>query len=366
MIKYLFYIDVFKNQGGAQRVMSNVIRYLVSKKNEVVLVVDYDDNSPYYDSELEKKIKIHHLTNKNKGGSLIKNIRKVLRLRQIIRNETPNICISFLGLPNIRLLLSTFGLKMPRVVSVRSDPNKEYGKNSLVRFAINMLFSGATGVIVQTEYVKDYFYKHVQKKCHILYNPVSDSLYDLKRPVIESGIVTFGSLLECKNHIMLIKAFSEVKDDFPDDDLYIYGQGEYKSKLENYISELHLNDRVHLPGNSSNVGAILVKSKVFVLSSNYEGMPNALMEAMATGTPSISTDCPSGGPRTLITTIDEGILVPVDDYKAMAAAMIRMKDGNVRARMSAATKKRAMVFKGEQVLNSWEKYLVSLVGKVNS
>lgn len=363
MLKVLFYIDVFKNQGGAQRVLANLIEYLIKRDYEIVLVSDYNDNSPYYDDEIGKKIKIRYLTNNNNGNTLVKNIRKVFSLRKIIRTEKPGVCVSFLGMPNIRLLIAKTGLSIPCLVSIRSDPNVEYGKNRIIKFFINFLFKKASGIIIQTEYVKEYFCKAIQPILKVIYNPVNDDLYQLERNREQKNIVTFGSLLECKNQKMLIDSFVRVIDFFPEDDLYIYGEGKYRGFLEDYVSKLHLGSRVHFPGLVPNVGEILCKSKMFVLTSNYEGMPNALMEAMATGTPCISTDCPSGGPRTLITNESEGILIKCNDVIELSNKMVYLNSEEVRKIMIENSKKRALIFKGELILLEWERYLCSFIRK---
>ena len=126
-----------------------------------------------------------------------------------------------------------------------------------------------------------------------------------------------GRLIDRKGFECLIKAFAEIEKKFPDYSLIIFGEGPERGKLENVIKELNLSERVSLPGIKKKAIEDIAKSSVFVLSSEYEGMPNALIEAMASGVPCISTDCPMG-PSELINSGENGFLVPVNDYRSMA------------------------------------------------
>ena len=125
---------------------------------------------------------------------------------------------------------------------------------------------------------------------------------------------------------MLIQAFALISHQYPDEKLIIFGEGPLKNELKQYVSEMGLDQRVIFPGAISDVNVELSKSKVFVLSSDYEGLPNALMEAMASGVAVVSTDCPSGGPKYLLKESNAGILVPCNNADEMAQAISIMMD----------------------------------------
>ena len=122
--------------------------------------------------------------------------------------------------------------------------------------------------------------------------------------------------------------------------------------------EYGIEERVVLPGRISYISEKLSEAKIFVLPSDYEGMPNALMEAMAVGIPVISTDCPCGGPKILIEDESQGILVPCNNAEALAQALCRLlKDDDLREKMGAAGEKRALMFKPDVIFSHWENYI---------
>lgn len=170
----------------------------------------------------------------------------------------------------------------------------------------------ADGCVFQTSDAQKWFPKRLQKKSRIIYNAVKEEFYQVDRTPVRGEIVTCGRLTEQKNHRLLIDAFAEVQKIYPFATLKIYGEGALREKLQNQIESLNLNEKVFLMGATNDVAKALQTADLFVLSSDYEGMPNALMEAMAAGVPCISTDCPCGGPRELFGN-DNNFLIPVGD-----------------------------------------------------
>ena len=160
-----------------------------------------------------------------------------------------------------------------------------------------------------------------------------------------------------KNFPLLIRAFAEFYQRHRDYQLVIYGEGEKRESLEKLIRELHLTGVVSLPGRREDLPEQLCSAAMFVLSSDFEGMPNVLLEAMCMGMPVASTACPSGGPEEIIEDGVNGLLVPVGDQKAMAEAMEKLTD----ARFAAALGQKALEKKQElcsaAVFQKWEDFL---------
>lgn len=362
MKKIICYIDIMASTGGAQRVMKNLVSYLIEKDYCVILVNDFDvGNKNSFD--IPDKVKRIFLRKDNSGNPIKKNIERIIRLRELVKREKPDIILSFLGAPNIRAVLSTIGLNIKKIISVRNDPRYEYGKGVINKFAINLLFTQVDGCVFQTDDAKKYFNYKLQSKSRVILNPVDKVFFNTKRADSCAGIVTIGRLEDQKNHKLLIQAYSNLlKKEKGIDDLYIYGDGSLRGELRDLIDKNGLQNKVHLLGKVSNVADILSKSKLFILSSDFEGLPNVLMEAMACGTPVISTDCPCGGPKMLIKNIKKGILVRCNDVKGLEDSINSViYDNEVLEEMSIKVRKRAEDFESSKIFSEWEEYL-NLIG----
>ncbi len=365
MQKIIFYIDSMRT-GGAQRVMNNLVCHFAQVGYNVVLINDFIDKDKKFTTfDVPSQVKRRYLREDNKGNAILKNIQRIIRLRRIIKEEKADIVLSFLAKPNIRMLTSTVFLSVKKVVSVRNDPNHEYGSGKVKKVFANMLFSLADGVVFQTYDASKYFISSIRNKSTIIYNPVAEKFFDT---TWENGnkIITCGRLEEQKNHILLLSAFKKVVEEYPEVNLVIYGEGPLRKELIQYIYDNGLQNRVRLPGNVTDIEKRLKEAMLFVLSSNYEGMPNALMEALSVGVPSISTDCPCGGPRELIKNKVNGILVPCNDASGLAKSIISLiKDRDERIRISKHAKKMAEEYCPEKIYSQWNDYLTKIINNLN-
>ena len=358
MKKIAFYIDSM-GLGGANRVMSNLVSYFYDNGYDVCLINDVSmtEKEEY---PLPKGIKRYIIHNEGKHHFFLSKQLKILKeIRRILKENKTEVVVSFMGPPNIRILLGTLGMKVKKVVSVRNDPYKEYGAG-IKRFLARIIFCLADGCVFQTEEAMDYFPKKVKKRSKIILNPIKEVFYQTEYSDTNSGIVSVGRLFSQKNHELLIRAFARIADSYPNENLYIYGEGSSRKELQDLIVKFELQNRAFLPGSVMDVNVKLSQAKIFVLSSDYEGMPNALLEAMAVGVPVISTDCPCGGPRTVIENENQGLLVQVGDVEKMADALEKLlNDSYLRKQMSVAEKERAKDFRNDAIMPQWEQYLTS-------
>lgn len=361
MKKIFFYIDTLY-RGGAQHVMSILVSYFYKKGYDVSLVNDFeqDDNITKYN--IDEKIARYYLDSSKK--KIIKNIRRIYKLRKIVKEEKPDIMVSFLGYPNIRFLVATFGVPVIKIVSVRSDPYKEYGRTFLAKGIARCLFLTANGWVFQTPDAVKYFSGKIKRNAKIILNPIENLFFEQTPRKEAKDIITVGRIDKGKNHKMLIEAYERVQKFYPDSNLVIYGDGPLREKLEQYCADKGLREKIQFPGTISDVAKALSEGKMFVLTSNFEGMPNALMEAMAVGIPCISTNCPCGGPRYLSAKGKAIKLVPCNDVEMLSSAIkVVLEDETLRNDMVDAAKNQAVMFREDTVCAEWEQYLQMMYRK---
>lgn len=360
-MKILFYINLI-DFGGAERVVVNLANEFSKRGHETVIVTSYCKEQEY---ELNEKVKRLSLEEKQLKESFIrKNLTRTLRLRRICKKERPDIVVSFMAQANFRAIMATRFLKIKTLISVRNDPDKEY-PNGIYRFTAKILYPLASGCVFQTEDAKNWFPHSIQRKSKIILNPVNDKFYQMDYKGERENIVTVGSLSPRKNQQLLIKAFSLIAQEFPKESLIIYGNGPEREKLIELTKSLNIEERVFFMGESSEIHEKIKNAKVFVLSSNYEGLPNVVMEAMALGLPVISTDCPCGGPRMLIENEKSGILVDTNDVEAMVEKLrIILKNPSFAEFLGENGRETAEGFNQEKIYKSWEIYMKEIIGNM--
>lgn len=348
-------------RGGAERVLVNLADYFAEKGYPVTMVTQYRKENEY---PLNRKVKrvISDITQEETTKSRVVNfIRRFRKLRNIWKSEKPDVILSFIGKNNMMAILTSGFLKIPVAVSVRAEPTLEY-YTPWMRFMARHLFARAAGVILQTRQCFAFFPEKVRRKAVILRNPVSPSFFRERYPgEREKSIVAVGRIDENKNHEMLIRAFAGIAQEFPEYKLIIYGEGECRDRLIKMAEELGYSDRILLPGSVEHVAEAIYKTRVFVLSSNTEGVPNTLIEAMLMGLTVVSTDCPCGGPGELIEDGVNGVLVPVGDVPFMTEKLrYLIKNLQTADEMGIAATGTADIFQPEKVYGSWENYLLFL------
>ena len=349
-------------KGGAERVISILSNNFI-KKHEVSILVNTDENIAY---KLDNRINVISLDKKYYKNNITRNTNRIFRTKEILKLEKPDIIVSFLPMPSFRILIANRKMKLPVIISDRNDPKQEY-KSKLSNILMTWLYPKADGFVFQTNEQKEYFSKEIQSKSTIIFNPIKDSFLELRDIEVkekENVIINVGRLVPQKNQKMLISAFSKVSSKYPKYKLKIFGDGPLKEELQKQINSLHMNDKIFLCGVIDDIKQELEKSKIFVLSSDYEGMPNALMEAMAVGCAVISTDCPCGGPRELISNMENGILVPIAEEKRLEESLENLIDDEEKIEMLGKNSKSVVEkLKTETIIKQWEKYIYDVLNK---
>lgn len=273
----------------------------------------------------------------------------IREIRCFTKKYKPDVILSFVARINIIAQLATLGLKIPIIVSERNDPKSD-GRGILVDFMTRLLYPHAKSVVFQTKRAQGYFSESVRKNSVIITNPIEVSSY--RKNVTRGKVVTVGRLMPQKNHIMLIDAFAQLCCSFQEMELYIYGEGYLYGHLEAYAEKLGVKTKVHLMGNVRDIHNQISDAEMFVLSSDYEGLSNALLEAMMLSIPCISTRC--AGSDEYIINNENGLLVDVGDKSALVEAMIKLHlDPDCAKRLGLSARESSKLFERKNVIDKW-------------
>lgn len=311
------------SSGGAERVVSILTRSFADYYKQVEIVLWHRLPLHY---TLDDRVKIVFLPDMSGSESRIKNCRF---FRLYIEQQKPDILLSFLTPFNMLAIVSLFGCMKPKtVVCERNDPHFIKG-GRIMEYIRNFLYRFADGALVQTVYGWTCYPSYIRRKMKVIYNPVlmpQDLVGKALQTSKEKRFVSVGRLDVQKNQKMLIRAFAEFCKDHLDYRLEIYGEGPLRKELELLICTLGIQDKVMLPGNTKNVWQKLLTAKAFLLSSDAEGMSNALIEAMCLGLPVVSTKV--SGSTDLIDNGENGLIIEVGDTMGMIRAMSELADNH--------------------------------------
>lgn len=360
MQKIAFHLNSLQ-QGGAERVVSNLANRFAKEGYEVVIATEWYGTDEF---ALDQKVRRVHvgLTKEDENRSRIsKMLRRIWYLRRFMKKEKPDVVVAFTRGVLYRALAAGIGTGIPVVISVRTDPVGHYDKKA-DKLRIPLLFPHAAGCVFQTEGAKAFFAPYLQENSRIILNPLNPKYVGVPEPAVRTkNVVQSGRLVDFKNQPMLIRAFLKVHEKHPDYTLKIYGPDSKdgtKEILESIIHENHAEDFVKLMGGSNTLEKDLADAALYAFSSDWEGLPNALMEAMALGLPVVSTDCPCGGPKTLIEDGVNGLLVPIMDEKAMTDGILRLiEDRELAERLGREARKISERANEDAVFEQWQTYL---------
>jgi len=335
------------NSGGAERVMSLLANQFIESGYEVEFIFLKKDVRFY---PLHQQVKIKVVEKECCSESLFK---KLLWMRKYVGKEKTDAVFAFRIAIYCVTLLSLLGKKVPIISSERNDP-RFYGLN--LKLLQMVLLPLTDRFVVQTQHIKDYFPKFIQKKTDIIFNPVTEKVFSLDSVHKYKQIISVGRLHNQKNQKMMIEAFARISQQFPGWKLVIYGEGPERKNLESLIKRLKVKEKVLLPGRCETVIEELNKSEIFAFSSDYEGMSNAVVEAFCVGLPIITTKV--SGTEDIITDGKNGYLLERNDIDGMEKAMRNlMGDEKLRIMMGDYNKSKANQFEIEHILKQWEDVL---------
>ena len=344
--------------GGAERQIVLLANEMKARGHETHLVVLCDNKSPY---KIEPSVIVHDLSG-SEGNGKFRIMKRYCLFKKEMQKIKPDITI------NYNLQGAYFSLLAGRKIcgkilySERSDPYDSHYSGLLGKVR-DITCNHLDAFVFQSEGAKEFFHLSSKQKAIVIHNSVVVPQDKYPIPSArDNRIVTVGRLHSQKNPQLLVDAFALIADKYPDLTLEFYGDGLLKEEIQSKINAMGLTERVHLHASRKDIFNCIRTARLFVLTSDYEGMPNALMEAMALGLPCISTDCRPGGARTLIESGKNGIIVPPRNVNALAEKMKYMLENPREAELMAIEAyKIGTTHTNVVTFDKWNQFLISIL-----
>ncbi len=371
--RHVLFLTATMQKGGAERVISLLLKELSKKENIKLHLILMENGIDY---NLPSAVTPIILSKTNKNG-----IRKLLelpwiawKLSKYIKKHNINTVISFLYRPNyINILTKFFGTKQKCIINIRSTTSRYKNEGLLGKinlFLVKLLFNKADLIVSNSKGVEDDLKNimPIATKTKVIYNPIDldmirqkkDHCHDITFDFYQEKkyIISVGRLIPLKRNKDLIDAFYDLQKNDSSLELIFLGDGNMRNELEEYCQKLDIQEKIHFLGNVDNPFYYLSKSNLFVLTSETEGFPNVLVEAMACGLPVIASDCKSG-PREILADNKYGLLYPVGDVEALRKRMQHyLYDENVdMEQIKETASERLKDFEIEKIIKKFESIL---------
>ena len=313
--------------GGAERVAATMANAWVEQGREVWLVSTYL-GSRALDYPLDARVSVVFLADSiSKSHAPVPVVlSKLVAFRRMILAISPDVVVSFLSNVNVLAIVALFGTRIPLIVSERVDPAAVVELSRALRLARALSYRYADALVVQTSAAAKGYRERLQgvSRIAVIRNPLPAELSasGLRASQASSGgcVIAMGRLTPQKCFATLIQAFRLALGADVAWRLQIWGEGPQRHELQKLVRKLQLQNRVEICGSTSQPWSALAAAHVFVLTSQYEGFPNAMLEAMAIGLPCVAFDCPSG-PRELADNGNAAVIVPLGDIDGLADAL---------------------------------------------
>lgn len=349
------------NGGGAERVMAGLVTRLQRRGHQCTLITldDATRDRHAVDPAVTRRPLDVMRNSRSRWSAVTNNLRRTAKLRRAIVQSKPDVVMSFCDVTNVLTLLATRGLRVPVVVSERSDPAKQKLpwpwstlRPSLYRHAVQVI------VLTQTAAAE------VKPWCSATPVVIPSAVDPPEVP--DAGHVKFpqtrvvlgvGRLEREKGFDRLIDAFATLAPQFPDWTLRIVGDGSCRRELEQQAIATTFHERIEFVGWLQPIWPAYATADLFALTSRYEGFPSALLEAMASGLAVVSVDCESG-PRAIIRDGVNGLLVRDEQASMVAGLRKAMSDDGLRARLGETAKEVRDQFGWDAMVDAYERVLL--------
>jgi len=348
--------------GGAERVASILCNAWAQRQHDVHLVTYEVPGTPTY-YPLDPAIKRHQLDLRRESKNSLEMVKasayRVRRLRRTFADVAPDVVLSFITETNVLAIVALLGTRIPIVVTERTHLVLEQ-PGPLVSFLRRRTYPRADAVVAQHKDAAQWMHAHLRVDCDIIANPID---LDVFVDTPESGnaphngerkrITAVGRLSPDKGYDILFEAVARASSRLANWELVIYGEGPEREALNDLAERLTIADRVRMPGIDTDIPSRLHETDIFVLSSRFEGYPNSLMEALASGCCVVATNC-SGGVREILDDGAYGTIVPPEEPDALGNAIAELANDEARRRDMAKRAPEAVASLGiKTVAEQW-------------
>lgn len=348
------------SSGGAERATVSLSNYFVQHGHQVEIIT-FKNGDSFYPLDENVSILSAGFDEIEHGVSvkrLLGTVKRMFGLRSLVKSKGLDVLI---GMSFSMTWYAVFAALFTSTVAVGTERNNpyKYKATKFNTFMRRLFYHFCGGFIFQTKKSSEFFTAELKDRDIIIPNAIfNEQIYSLEPPEKREKIIcAVGRLTQQKRFDLLIDAFSDIADRLPEYKLLIFGEGELRSEFEAQAEKLGLSDRILLPGTNPEAVKIVNRMNAFVLSSDMEGMPNALMEAIAMGVPCVSTRCDMG-PEELIEHGVNGLLVDTGDRKALAASIYAVcTNPELAEKLSENGRKMIKTHSIEAISEQWLTYL---------
>lgn len=361
MKKEIIFITASLGFGGAEKMLVFVANQLSYRGHEIS-IINLNSVPSYvngFNRNVSDKIIVHTL---DKSISGHKN--KIKKIVKIVKDTKADVLIGFTEYPSLYAKIVGMLLHIPSIMSERGDPFRTNGRKNIKNRISAAIVGTSKGGVFQTEGAKAFYSKGLQKRGVVIPNPIfiTEPLPDVPFEQRENTVVSVGRLDNVqKRYDVMLRSFALFSEKYPQYKLKIYGDGNDKKRIEDWAKEYGIADKVLLMGLVKKPMQEIAKDKIFLITSDYEGISNSLLEAMAVGLSCVSTDHTPGGARLLINDQENGLLAPMGDEEAIANCLIRyVTDKDLAKKCGLNAKDVVNRFSVDRIINDWECYILKI------
>lgn len=353
--------------GGAEKMITYVANGM-AKRGHSVAIVNYKSVGGNYINQhqqyISKDIAIYEFDSSKTGK--INKLQKILFTKCVVGEFKADVTVCFTMFPSFVGKLVHVLTGVPSIMAERGNPyviNKRNLFSLLELFVVNQ----SSGGVFQLKGAAEFFSKKLQKRSTIIPNPIfiKDEIVTVPFEEREKSIVSVGRLDNYqKRYDVMIKAFSLFSKSHPEWVLKLYGLGSDEELIKRWCEEKNVAGKVQFMGLTKQPMVDISKAGMFLITSDFEGISNSLLEAMAVGLPCVSTDSAPGGARMLIQNTSNGLLAEVGNHKKIAEAIAKFADDpNLAKKCGENAKQVVYRFNAEKTLDKWESYITEVVNR---